>query len=303
MSTSGSVKAISTRWQNRVASSLAATALITLVVGSSGVVARAAGKPESASTPQAPEGKPAGYSIQEATFTTIAGTDNNLDSVACPVTAQGVQTMPTGGGAVVSASSIDININSSYPYGKSWIVNINNAITSNAVAHVYAVCTVPRKGYIQMETGTIAAAPNSEIAGTINCPKGTHPSGGGVSSQDIDLNQNVAESGPSANGWLGAISNFSVNQNDFNVWAVCESFSKRWAAVEGPTTQIPQAAPTYVQPAVCPTGDYVLGGGVLYAYEPGELIGSVWPESTGEWEGIENNQEGAFSDNSWAICT
>jgi hypothetical protein len=64
---------------------------------------------------------PTGYTVVTSNFTAFAGAQD-ADQANCPGTRQ-----PVGGGAFVSSSDLQVNLNRSYPWSHSWIVSVGNA--------------------------------------------------------------------------------------------------------------------------------------------------------------------------------
>src|SRR4051794_1009959 len=52
-------------------------------------------------------------------------------------------TVPLSGGAAIFGPDIDRNLNSSFPSGATWIVDVNNASSADAQFNVFAVCAAP----------------------------------------------------------------------------------------------------------------------------------------------------------------
>lgn len=298
------------RKHRRIRPAITAGALAVLFAGSSGGVASAAARPAALNLTAS---KPAGYSIEDASFTVPAGVDRGA-SVGCPVSKGGIQTWPQGGGVLVSSTSLAINIADTYPDGTFWVVNVNNASSEQTVAGVYAVCAKPFGGYAQVESTTIGDGTDDVEYGSVSCPHGTKALGGGVSSPDPDLNENVAVSFTnSPSDWLGGMSNSGTGDDFFNIWAVCSKYSLKshYTIVQGPATTVDEGTQTDIAPAVCPAGTSVLGGGVggvggaygIGPVFPSEVLGSDWPSSASQWEAVGNNFTGeTYGLTSYAIC-
>ncbi len=234
--------------------------------------------------------KPSGYKVVISSLIAAAAGQQTHGSVACPTTKRGVQTEPTGGGAVISGTDTNMNINSSYPFGTAWDVDVNNASANNGSFDVYAVCSLPTKGYT-VATASFAGSAGMQSHGDATCPSGTKVLGGGAFSSSGNTSDNINSSYPSdASNWVVDMNNASGANSGFNVYAVCSKYPAKTGyqiVYSASVTNAPQAQT--LATATCPSGTVPLGGGGLSSsISTNVSLNSTLPNGT-SWSSYEDN--------------
>jgi hypothetical protein len=299
---------VSYRGKTGVACALAA--LAALVVGSAAVSAKTTargvptsaagtGKHISATAPPSPNTVPSGYMVVSSGSLAAAAGTETFGSVACPAAAH-YNRFPTGGGVFISSIDLAVNINNSFPSGTSWDGYVNNGSNSSTSFQVWAVCAKPKATYSQAESAAVDNPSGSQSFGTALCPHGTKVLGGGASSPNADLSQNINTSAPIVSGgnygWLVDMNNSGGNDDSFFVWATCEKYSPSKAGyriVSGSSTDNPSGSQDGAGVS-CPAGDSVLGGGIAASsFSDVVNTNSDWPTSSTGWFGYENNASGS----------
>lgn len=168
-----------------------------LVVGVTGCALLLSGTAAGAATGKAPTSTPAitnsppnGYTVvHNSSFTATNGFQSH-GSVSCPRNKQ-----PASGGAFVNSGSIAAAINSSYPSGQSWAVDVNNISGADTTFTVYAVCLAHSSSYTVVTSLFTAnpAVPDPQVA---FCPAHTRVVGGGVFSSTSNTLNNITISDP-----------------------------------------------------------------------------------------------------------
>ncbi len=251
----------------------------------------AAAKTGEPGSPTIAGAKPAGYLIVSASFAAANGTQTR-GSVACP-NKSGVARLPQGGGALITVSSLSANINSSFPSGNTWVVDVNNnsGVTTNVV--VYAVCAIPRSKY-QVVTRSVTNSAGQQTSVVAACPSGTKVLGGGGLSSSGSTAINFNTSIPSNNGWRVDENNATASDATLTAYAVCSAQSKK--AHYGITigTAVTNAAGTETHAeAICPSGRSSLGGGGFSGSGSTSVSMNSTSPITGGWSVYENNAMGS----------
>jgi hypothetical protein len=294
------------RTHRKIAAAFTGAVVAALAVGGVGPAATAA----HFQSTQAHTPVPAGYKILTAPFE--AGAGNVVEgSVTCPLTTTGVQLRPQSGGVIISSTSLAANINSMYPSANGWIVWVNNASSATTRFDVWAVCAKPKTAYTQTATAALSNPAGTQSHGTAFCPSGTKILGGGASSPNLDVNQNINDSMPfhrgSTYGWTVYMNNAGSANETFSVWAVCSAYSVSHAGytiVEGATTTDPGGTQTGSH-ATCPPGDSPLGGGETNSsVSTLASLNADWPLAGSiSWAAFENNGNSSpDTQNAWVIC-
>jgi hypothetical protein len=159
-----------------------------------------------------------GYSVQAATVTNSAGTQNTAQ-VTCPGTSKIL-----GGGGFSSSKSTLVNINSTIPVGKkSWRVDMNNATAFDTSVTAYAVCGAA-KGRTTIVGSSVTNPAGTETFSTVFCPPSQVPSGGGEfsssSSTAVNLNGTFPVSGVDPR-WDSYEHNASASSETTTSYVVC----------------------------------------------------------------------------------
>lgn len=125
-----------------------------------------------ASSDVAPLAKPAGYKIVQAGPFNSPGNTQSLGKATCPGTK-----VPVGGGALISPAGSNnpilfANVNSSYPFGNSWFVDVNTSSSSGADADfdVYAVCIDEVASYSVVSSSLVDNPAGTSTLATASCP-------------------------------------------------------------------------------------------------------------------------------------
>jgi hypothetical protein len=267
----------------------------------------AGGKPTPAPAPMA--STPGGYKVVSAGPFTAAAGQQTRGTVTCPTNKKGVQTEPTGGGAYVSGSDSAININSSFPNGAAWSADVNNASGSDTQFDVYAVCSLPTKGYTVVASA-VAGSAGAQSRGIATCTKGTKALGGGALSSSASTSDNINSSFPSLAPhhravWIVDMNNGSGASPGFTVYAVCSDYSETktgYRVVIDSAVDNPPGSQTLASVA-CPSGTVPLGGGDFSNSSSTSVnLNSTYPTGAG-WASYEDNTSGDDAAvTTYAVC-
>jgi hypothetical protein len=129
-----------------------------------------------------------------------------------------------------------------------------------ADASAPAATPKPPAGYRVVVSPQLPSPNGSDSRGSVSCPTGTVPLGGGVIAQSPSDLANVASSFPSGRKWFGDVKNASGAATTFQVEAICAKRPKGYSVVRGPNTTNPSGSQTRAV-ATCPNGALPLGGG------------------------------------------
>jgi hypothetical protein len=188
--------------------------------------------------------------------------------------------------------------------GVALLVPVAAAGASKVPPPAAAAATSPKlpKGYTVVVSPTFFAAPGAQIRGTVDCPAGTVPLGGGGFSHSGSTAVNLNSSFPTSTGWAVDLNNGTTGTSAFEVHVVCGRTPKRYVVVASDSALIP-AHDQDSAFAFCPQGTRILGGGGLS--DSGLLtvnLNSTFPE-TGEWRVDEANRSDLDTHlTSFAIC-
>jgi hypothetical protein len=246
---------------------------------------------------------PSGYTlVTSGPFDAPTGAQSH-GSVTCPGTRE-----PVGGGAFVASDFVLADINSSYPEGQSWEVDVNNATGPDTNFTVYAECMSANLSYtIATASGTTGLG---ERDAAIDCPAHTSVVGGGVVSDTTSTAVNVATStpfGPLGNGrsgWEVFMSSWQSAPTGYTVYAICRSRPRGWSIQTGSAVSVLpglQAEAT----VSCPGASVPLGGGAVTQFSTTAetiAINSSNP-SANTWAVYVNNDESTTT-TAWAstVC-
>jgi hypothetical protein len=206
-------------------------------------------------------------------------------SVACPSTFP----QPSSGGALITSSDLNANINSSFPSGSTWIADINNASGTDTTFTVYAVCAKPNFKYT-VASVAVTNLNGTQSSGTAVCPLHTFVRGGGALSNSGSTGANINTSIASGTtGWRVDMNNAGGFDSSFTVYAVCGAKPLGYTVVSG-TTVTNSAFTENLATVACPsTSPVVLGGGGFSGSGSTAVnMNSTLPTSSG-WEVFENN--------------
>jgi hypothetical protein len=134
-------------------------------------------------------------------------------------------TRQLGGGLLSTSGTLDVNLNSDYPYtsrGKRyWYADENNAGDTSPFFNVYAVCG-SAAGLTTAVSGEIANPAGMQTFGFAQCPAPTVPIGGGVLSESVSTAENVNVSAAATGGWEVYMNNATASSSYFfKVYAIC----------------------------------------------------------------------------------
>ena len=158
--------------------------------------------------------QPKKYSINEFSSTSVPAGTQNAGLASCPAGSQ-----PLGGGAVSNSFSTAVNLNSTFPVGQSWRVDVNNGSTSDTTFDTWVICGKV-KGYTVVVGDQFETAPFRQVRSTATCPAPTVPIGGGVFA-DSDLDVNINSTVPQGSDWVVFQNNAGPSNGTADVFAVC----------------------------------------------------------------------------------
>jgi hypothetical protein len=237
-----------------------------------------------------PGALPAGYAVvSSAPFDAPSGMQSH-GFVTCPGLKQ-----PAGGGAFVESGSVLANINSSYPGGRSWEVDVNNTSGADTSFTVYAVCLASSSTYTIATTTSTTGQGERDAA--IDCPGTTKVIGGGVLSSSLSTGVNVDSSTPfrlgsGASGWEVFMSSTDTTPTNYTVYAVCHGRPRGWSVQTGSSVSV--ASGTQAEATVsCPGASVPLGGGAFTGFDvqAGTVdLNTAYPTGNA-WHVYENNNE------------
>ncbi len=128
-----------------------------------------------------------------------------------------------------------------------------------AATGAQAAAAKPPKGYVQVHA-TVVAPGQHQTHGTVTCPAGLVPFGGGAFVGDSHLNGNLHSSFPLSNGWAADVNEVSSDSTILTVYATCGKAPKRYVQVESMAIVNP-AESQDAGFANCPARTVILGGG------------------------------------------
>jgi hypothetical protein len=240
---------------------------------------------------------PAGYRVVTSGLLTALTGRQTRGSVTCPA-----GTVPFGGGAFISGSNENININSSFPSGTSWFADINNVSGSSDTFSVYAVCANALRKYQIVESSPFANPADTQSSGSVTCPGRTVPLGGGALSQSGSVAVNMNTTIPFGRGWRTDMNNNTTPATTFEVFAVCARQPRNYTVVTGTPVTNPGFTQTLAT-ATCPAPTVPLGGGAFSgSSSPAVDLNTTFP-SGNNWDVYEDNTAiGSTSLTAYAVC-
>jgi len=233
---------------------------------------------------------PKGYTVVTSNFTAFAGAQD-ADQTNCPGTKQ-----PVGGGAFVSSSDLQVNLNRSYPWSHSWIVSVGNASASSTPVTAYVICMAHSAAYkVIQSTGSVG--PDSVNSQAAVCPAHTTVTGGGVYSASAATDVNINSTVPNTfaggrTGWRVAMASSDPSDVGFTVYAVCRPKPLGYSIQWGLNQQL-QPYSEGEASVTCPGASVPIGGGGFVGYSTGDAwitMNSSGPYSQ-SWAIYENNDE------------
>jgi len=239
---------------------------------------------------QIPATLPKGYTVVTSTFTAFAGAQD-ADQTNCPGTEQ-----PVGGGAFVSSSDLQVNLNRSYPWSHSWIVSVGNASASSTNVTAYVICMAHSAAYKVVQTAG-SVGPDSVNSQAAVCPAHTTVTGGGVYSASANTDVNINSTVPNTfaggrTGWRVAMASSDPASVSFTVYAVCRPKPVGYSIQWGLNQQL-QPYSEGAATVTCPGASVPIGGGGFTGYSIQDAwitMNSSGPDNQG-WVVYENNDE------------
>jgi hypothetical protein len=236
--------------------------------------------------------KPAGYTIVTSAAFNLPSGSLVPGSVTCPKK-KGVQTVPLSGGALIDSSSLEANINSSYPFATGWRADADNLSGTATMFTVYAVCANKLTGYAQQQSKSVSDPAGMQNFAGYLCPKGDVVTGGGALSATASAQINLNSSWPTGTSeWFVYINNASTTNSSFTMFRVCAKLNvakTNYMLVAGaPVTNL--AGHDTNTSVFCPGGLSTIGGGSVSGAGGGLStdLNTTFP-FTGGWGADENN--------------
>jgi len=238
-----------------------------------------------------PAALPKGYTVVTSTFTAFAGAQD-ADQTNCPGTRQ-----PVGGGAFVSSSDLQVNLNRSYPWRHSWIVSVGNASASSTPVTAYVICMAHSASYKVVQSAAASVSPESVNSQAAVCPAHTVVTGGGAvpdsAATDVNINSTVPNTfAGGRTGWRVAMASSDPSSVSFTVYAVCRPKPVGYSIQWGLNQQL-QPYSEGAATVTCPGASVPIGGGGFTGYSTQDAwitMNSSGPDNQG-WVVYENNDE------------
>jgi hypothetical protein len=150
--------------------------------------------------------QPRHYSIQASNIVDNPANTQSLAVALCPL-----GSLPLGGGAVSTSTSLFVNINTTQPFGNEWKVFENNASTPEVDAEMQAFAICGKLPGYNVQVGPPAQNPPvTQIGVEVSCPAGTLPTGGGMISDFSNVGVNLNTSAPDGSTWVSFEDNSSA---------------------------------------------------------------------------------------------
>jgi hypothetical protein len=230
-----------------------------------------------------PAGVPKGYvSLQSALLAAPAHLQTR-GNLSCPA-----GKVPLGGGALVSSADLAANVNSSFPDGDKWTVDVNNGASFNTTFRIFVICAKAPKLYQTVDVSATAPAgiTNHAIA---NCPTGTVVIGGGALSTSGSVLTNIADTFPAGNAWRVDMNNATTSANTLVSRAICAKKPKGYTLVVGSNSDI-FAHSSASASAFCPGVTVPLSGGVVNFLDDVQAnMNATFPTNADGWFSEINN--------------
>ena len=229
---------------------------------------------------------PGGYQLVFSGQITAPPNAQTHGVVGCPGKKQ-----PSGGGAFNESGGFPSAINSSYPSGQDWVVDINNPTSISGGFIVYAVCLAKSTKYTVVSAPAVANA-GTQSTGTVVCPAGTKVTGGGAFSSSGSTAVNFNTSYPVSNGWRVDMNNGTGLNSAFTVYATCNRKMKGYSVQNTAPIANPAGAQTTASTRCPGTGTTVaIGGGAFSSSSSTSVqMNSSFPDGNGGWTVFEQNE-------------
>jgi len=136
------------------------------------------------------------------------------------------------------------------------------ALGAASVADASAAPTPPRPpaGYTVVISPSLPAPDGADSRGTVRCPSGTVPLGGGAIVSSPSTRASVGSTFLSGGAWFGDIKNASGAATTFQVAVVCAKRPQGYTVVRGANVMNPVGTQARAV-ATCPVGTMPIGGG------------------------------------------
>jgi hypothetical protein len=158
------------------------------------------------------------------------------------------------------------------------------------------------RGYVIVSSGFLTANTGTQTRGTVTCPVGTVPFGGGAFVSSSSTAANINSSIPSGNGWLADINNASGFATTFDVYAICAKAPLSYQVVVSTVTTNPAFSQSTAL-AACPIGTKVLGGGgYSFSGSTAVNINTIIPSGNGWRTDMNNDTSAATALETYAVC-
>ena len=249
-----------------------------------------------------PEAFPNGYQLVESFQYTAPPFAQTHGTVTCPARKQ-----PSGGGVFNESGGFPSAINSSYPSGQSWDVDVNNPTSISGGFIVFAVCLAKSPSPLYKVVTAAAVATNgAQTTGLVTCPTKTVVIGGGAFSSSSSTAVNFNTSLPQNNGWRVDMNNTSGSDSNFAVYAVCDPKPHGYSVQTTGAISNPAGAQTTAS-LICPgtSGQTVAlgGGGFSGSANTAVQMNSSFANGEGGWTVFEQNLSTADTTiTGYAIC-
>jgi hypothetical protein len=216
-----------------------------------------------------------------------------MGQVKCPA-----GTVVYGGGAEIVASTLNANLNSSYPLNHTtWAAWANNGSLDDTELTVYAVCAKQTLSW-SMRSVTYNDSSTGSTFGEARCPGTAKVLGGGVYSASASLGENVASSWPAVSGqgaakawrWRVRMTDQNpVSGTTFRVYSVCGA-TPGYKIVKGAAATA-HAMNESLAEVTCPSPRVPLSGGVQAGGSHALLLSmnTTLPTLATNWRTYENN--------------
>ena len=129
-----------------------------------------------------------------------------------------------------------------------------------ALAPRAALAVTTPKGYVVVKSGSLTAPASVQTHGSVTCPTGKVPLGGGVFFSSGSVVADINSSYPTATGWAADVNNGSTGSSSFIVYATCSKKpGTAYHEASGTATTVNPGAQVSAT-ATCATGKPVSGG-------------------------------------------
>jgi hypothetical protein len=208
-------------------------------------------------------------------------------------------TVPFGGGAFAGEGT-SVSINGSFPSGRGWTVDLNNASPLTSFVDVRVVCSRKPSLYSLASDGFGALPAGRTTTAFATCPAGSFPLGGGSDSSSSQVLVNLNASFPTGQSWRVDESNLSATDAAVSGVATCGAPRGYVTESNGPILLSPHTETLLA--AGCPGHRLAVGGGVIGNAAAGITVNSTAPDGI-FWDNEVNNTTGVtVSATAWVVC-